>query len=121
VSKQQKSPPLTLFMHGCSHYQGSSFPTLAVQDQVNGMLIATILSGGWTLGGVREHAVRCARPMKSGCTSEGECGADLRVCFGSGRNKFDQLLIPSRKSSGRFVPCQHVKKQNKWMHEHKRF
>jgi len=31
------------------------------------------------------HAVRCAHPIKSGCTSEGECSADLRVWFGSVR------------------------------------
>jgi len=31
VSKQQTSPPLMLFMHGCSHYQGSTvFPRLYV-------------------------------------------------------------------------------------------
>ena len=33
-------------MHGCSHYKDCNFPTLAVHDQVNGMLIATILSEG---------------------------------------------------------------------------
>ena len=32
-----------------------------------------------------------------------ESSADLRVWFGSGRNKFVQLLIRSRNSSGWFV------------------
>jgi len=67
--------------------------------------MACCLMEGWILGGVREHAVRCARPIKSACTSEGECGADLHVWFwfGSGLNKFVQLLIRSRNSSSRFV------------------
>jgi len=45
------------------------------------------------------------RPIKSTCTLEGECSADLRVWFefGSSQNKFVQLLIRSRNSSGRFV------------------
>ena len=58
---------------------------------------------GWALGGVREHTIRCARLIKSACMSEGECGADLRVWFGSDRNKFVQLLIQSRNSSSQFV------------------
>jgi len=35
VSKQQTSPPLTLFMHSCSHYQGSTGPGKRRADSDN--------------------------------------------------------------------------------------
>ena len=67
------------------------------------MLTATMLSGGGGHWEAREHAVRCERPIKSACTSDGECGANLRVWFGFGWNKFVHLLIRSRNSSSQFV------------------
>ena len=74
------------------------------------MVIATILSGGGGHWDALGNTLSDARPIKYACALEPYWRAnDARICvcgsvrFGSGRNKFVQLLIRSRNSSGRFV------------------
>jgi len=78
---------------------------LAAQDQLNGVLIATILSGGVDTG-EHEGTLSDTGTRLNPRTSEGECSADLCVVwvwFSSSRNKFVQLLIRSLNNRGRFI------------------